>query len=197
MKLSKSKLFMLILCIILFAYSIFVGAPIKDNTVIINLVVLLIFLAYIIFNVIKNKPYKLIRSRLDIFVALLVFSSYISLIFQNYANLAGTIEYIIKYNAIFAMYIMIRDKVSKDNTYSNYVINTLCISSIFIFILGLDNLTFNISENFINFTGNVDVLNSDKRFLGIFGYANTTAILMLIVSLLAISEYLRVNTKKK
>ena len=197
MKLSKSKLFMLILCIILFAYSIFVGAPIKDNTVIINLVVLLIFLAYIIFNVIKNKPYKLIRSRLDIFVALLVFSSYISLIFQNYANLAGTIECIIKYNAIIAMYIMTRDKVSKDNTYSNYVINTLCISSIFIFILGLDNLTFNISENFINFTGNVDVLNSDKRFLGIFGYANTTAILMLIVSLLAISEYLRVNTKKK
>ena len=197
MKLSKSKLFMLILCIILFAYSIFVGAPIKDNTVILNLVVLLIFLAYIIFNVIKNKPYKLIRSRLDIFVALLVFSSYISLIFQNYANLAGTIEYIIKYNAIFAMYIMIRDKVSKDNTYSNYVINTLCISSIFIFILGLDNLTFNISEKFINFTGNVDVLNSDKRFLGIFGYANTTAIFMLIVSLLAFSEYLKVNIKKK
>ena len=65
---------------------------------------------------------------------------------------------------------MIRDLVAEEPRYKNYIINTLCISSISIFLLGLDNLTFNFLENFIELTNNVNVLNEDKRFLGIFGY---------------------------
>ena len=95
------------------------------------------------------------------------------------------------------MYIMIRDITKKDKKYINYIINTLIISAISIFLLGLDNLTFNYSEKFIELTNNVDVENGDRRFLGIFGYANTTAILMLIISIIAIGRYLKSNNKEE
>ena len=42
---------------------------------------------------------------------------------------------------------------------------------------------------------NVNVENGDKRFLGIFGYANTTGILMLIISIIAIGKYLTSSNK--
>lgn len=196
-QIKKLDIFVLLICMILYGYSIFIGAPIKDNTNVINLVVLTIFLIYILVNIIKNKKYKIIRNNIDIFIVILVFSSYISLIFQNYANLEATIEYIIKYTAILCMYIMIRDITKKDKKYINYIINTLIISAISIFLLGLDNLTFNYSEKFIELTNNVDVENGDRRFLGIFGYANTTAILMLIISIIAIGRYLKSNKKQE
>lgn len=196
-QIKKLDIFVLLICMILYGYSIFIGAPIKDNTNVINLVVLTIFLIYILVNIIKNKKYKIIRNNIDIFIVILVFSSYISLIFQNYANLEATIEYIIKYTAILCMYIMIRDITKKDKKYINYIINTLIISAISIFLLGLDNLTFNYSEKFIELTNNVDVENGDRRFLGIFGYANTTAILMLIISIIAIGRYLKSNNKQE
>lgn len=196
-QIKKLDIFVLLICMILYGYSIFIGAPIKDNTNVINLVVLTIFLIYILVNIIKNKKYKIIRNNIDIFILILVFSSYISLIFQNYANLEATIEYIIKYTSILCMYIMIRDITKKDKKYINYIINTLIISAISMFLLGLDNLTFNYSEKFIELTNNVNVENGDRRFLGIFGYANTTAILMLIISIIAIGRYLKSNKKQE
>lgn len=189
-KINKYDIFVVFICFILYGYSLFVGSPIKDNTKIMNMLVLIIFLIYILVKLIKKEKYKLIKSRIDIFIVLLVFSSYLALIFQNYANLESTIEYLIKYTTILSIYIMIRDVISVDKKYINYIINTLIVSSISIFLLGLDNLTYNCSENFIKLTNNVNVINNDKRFFGIFGYANTTAILMLVISLLTIEKYL-------
>ena len=195
-KINIYNIFVILVCLILFSYSIFIGSPIKNNTNAINLFALVIFTAYIITNMIINKKYKIIKNKIDIFVILLVFSSYIALIFKTYSNLEATIEYIIKYTAILSMYIMIRDVVIKDKKYINYIIITLTISSINIFILGLDNITYNIGQDFLNLTGNVELLNQDKRFNSIFGYANTTAIYMLTISILAIGKYL-ISKKRK
>ena len=196
-KINKYDIFVILICFILYMYSIFVGSPIKDNTMIINLLVLTIFLLYLLVNIIKIKKYKLIKSKIDIFIVILVFSSYIALIFQNYTNLEATIEYITKYTTILSMYIIVRDIVLVDKKYINYIINTLIISSISIFILGLDDLTFNYFIEFIELTNNVNVTNNDNRFLGIFGYANTTAILMLIISILSIGKYLISKNSKE
>ena len=190
-QIKKIDIFAIIICFILYGYSIFIGSPIKNNTNIINLVVLTLFIIYILVNIIKNRKYKVIRNSLDIFIIILVFSSYISLIFKNYANLESTIEYIIKYTTILSIYIMIRDIVQEDKKYANYIINTLIISGITIFMLGLDNFTFNYSERFIQLTKNVEVQNIASRFLGIFGYANTTGIYMLVISILAIGRNLQ------
>ena len=76
-QIKKLDIFVLLICMILYGYSIFIGAPIKDNTNVINLVVLTIFLIYILVNIIKNKKYKIIRNNIDIFIVILVFSSYI------------------------------------------------------------------------------------------------------------------------
>ena len=189
-EIKKYDIFVILICFILYGYSIFIGSPIKDNTSFINLCTLIIYAIYLIVNILINKKYKIIKSRLDIFVVLLVFSSYIALIFKNYSNLEATIEYIIKYTAILGIYIIIRDIISKDKKYINYIINTIMISSLTIFIIGLDNITNNFFERFLDLTGNVEVLNDDKRFISIFGYANTAATLMVVVSILVIGKYL-------
>ena len=197
-KINKYNIFVILICAILFGYSIFVGSPIKNNTNIINIIVLLIFLIYIIVETIKNKEYRIIKNKLDIFIILLVLSSYTALIFQNYSNLEATIEYIIKYTSILSMYIMIRDIVTKNRKYINYIIITLIISSISIFILAIDNYTFNFLNKFIEVTRNVEVLNKENRLLGIFGYSNTTAIYMLIISILATGKMIETkNIKQK
>lgn len=194
-KIEKYDIFVIIICAIIFAYSIFIGSPLKNNTNIINLVTLIIFVIYIISTIITNKKYKIIKNKIDIFVIILTFSSYIALIFQNYSNLEATIEYIIKYTTILALYIMVRDIVLRDKKYINYIITVIMFSSITIFIFGLDNITNNFLDDFLKNTGNVEVLNPDKRFNSIFGYANTTATLMVAISILAIGKYL--NTQKK
>ena len=196
-KINQYNIFVIIICLILYGYSIFIGSPIKDNTSFINILVLITFSIYLLTNILKIKNYKLIKNKLDIFIILLVLSSYIALIFRNYSNLEATIEYIIKYTAILSMYIMVRDIVIKDKKYINYILITFMISSISIFILGLDNITYNIGQEFLNLTGNVEVQNPDKRFNSIFGYANTTAIYMLAISILAIGKYLTAQSKKE
>ena len=196
-KINQYNIFVIIICLILYGYSIFIGSPIKDNTSFINILVLITFSIYLLTNLLKIKNYKLIKNKLDIFIILLVLSSYIALIFRNYSNLEATIEYIIKYTAILSMYIMVRDIVIKDKKYINYILITFMISSISIFILGLDNITYNIGQEFLNLTGNVEVQNPDKRFNSIFGYANTTAIYMLAISILAIGKYLTAQSKKE
>ena len=196
-KINQYNIFVIIICLILYGYSIFIGSPIKDNTSFINILVLITFSIYLLTNLLKIKNYKLIKNKLDIFIILLVLSSYIALIFRNYSNLEATIEYIIKYTAILRMYIMIRDIVIKDKKYINYILITFMISSISIFILGLDNITYNIGQEFLNLTGNVEVQNPDKRFNSIFGYANTTAIYMLAISILATGKYLTAQSKKE
>ena len=200
-KLKKIKafdIFTILICFILYGYSIFIGSPLKNNTEIINLIVLLIFVIYVIVNLIKNKSYRIIKNKIDIFIILLEFSSYIALIFKNYSNLEATIEYIIKYTTLLALYLMIRDIVKKDKKYINYIIYTLIFSAITMFVLGLDNLTFNISEKFSKLTNNVLVKNDDKRFWSLFGYANTNAILMVAISIIAVGKYLKsTNTREK
>ena len=196
-KINQYNIFVTIICLILYGYSIFIGSPIKDNTSFINILVLITCSIYLLTNLLKIKTYKLIKNKLDIFIILLVLSSYIALIFRKYSNLEATIEYIIKYTAILSMYIMVRDIVIKDKKYTNYILITFMISSISIFILGLDNITYNIGQEFLNLTGNVEVQNPDKRFNSIFGYANTTAIYMLAISILAIGKYLTVQSKKE
>lgn len=196
-KSKKNDFFVILICFILFGYSIFVGSPIQNNTNIINLFVLVVFFIYIVCILVKNIKYKIIKRKIDIFIIMLVFSSFISLIFQNYANLEATIEYIIKYTAILSFYLMIRDFILIDSKYTNYILNTLIISSLGIFILGLDNLTFNFFKGFIKITNNVEIANKDNRFLGIFGYANTTAILMLVTSIISSNMYLKASSKIK
>ena len=194
-KINRIDILAIGICLIIFLYSIFIGSPIKDNTQVINQIVLIVVLIYIIVKIFKEKRYKIIKRKIDIFVMLLVISSYIALIFKNYANLQATIEYAIKYTSILGLYIIIRDLVIKDKKYIGYIVDTILLSGVSIFLLGVDGLTYNVFEKIIKATNNVIVQNPDNRFLGIFGYANTTAIFMLIVSILAIGRLITCKGK--
>ena len=194
-KIKKLDIWAIYICLLIFTYTIFIGSPIKDNTQVINLIALITFLIYFLVILIKRR--KILKGKLDIFVLLLTFSSYIALFFGNYSNLEATISYLIKYTVLFGLYIIIRDIVKQDKKYINYLIFTFSISGIYIFFIGLDNITFNFSEKFLDKIGNVIVDNSDKRFMSVFGYANTCAILNVVLSIFAITKSINTNSKKE
>lgn len=196
-KAKKLDIWVIYICFILLAYSIVVGSPLKHNTGIIDLITLITFILYFIINLVRNKKFKIVKGKLDIFVIMLVFSSYIALIFRSYSNLQATIEYIIKYMALFSLYIIIRDFIKKDKKYINYIIVTIVTSGIYIFFVGLDNITYNITEKLMQAVGNVIVRNDDKRFMSVFGYANTCSILNILISILAIGKYINSTNKKE
>lgn len=188
------KLKFIMLSTIILLYGIFVGSPLIDNTKIINLIVIFVSFIYLIYKIIKDKDYKIIRRNVDIYVVLLVISSFISIIFQSYANLESSIEYIIKYASLLGIYIIFRDATESDKESYEWIKNTIIISGIILFLIGLDCITFNFTNKFIEFSKNVQVQNDNNRFIGIFGYANTSAIIMLIISILSINQNLK-NTK--
>ena len=192
-KIKKLDIWAIYICLLLFTFTIFIGSPIKDNTQIINLIVLVTFLIYFVICLIKRR--KILKGRLDILVLLLTFSSYIALLFGNYSNLEATISYLIKYTALLGLYLIIRDIVRQDKKYINYLIFTFSLSGIYIFLIGLDNITFNFSEKFLRAIESVVVENNDKRFMSVFGYANTCAILNIVLSIFAIEKSLNSSSK--
>ena len=113
-------------------------------------------------------------------------STILPFIFKNYASLNGTINFILKYWSIYGLYILVRNIVTNENKV-HIIINTFIISSIIPIIFGLDKLTYNVFEPFL------DLINAFKsietRMVSTFGYANTFAIYLAVMESLAISQY--------
>ena len=122
-----------------------------------------------------------------------MFSTILPFIFKNYASLNGTINFILKYWSVYGMYILVRNIVTNKNKVQ-IIINAFIISSIIPIIFGIDKLTYNIFEPFL------DLINAFKsievtRMVSTFGYANTFAIYLATMGSLAISQL--INTNKK
>ena len=190
------QLFLISLCVILGISGIFVGNPLTNNTRTITFVCLIISSIYILYKTIKDKEYKLIDNKMDIIMVLLTISSYISLIFNKYASMEGTIEYILRYTSILAIYFLVKEISRENEKLKKCISNTIILVGVIIFIFGIDNLTFNIFGNFldkINIPNIID--NNDNRMISTFGYANSFCIAMVISFILSIFSYLKENGK--
>lgn len=172
--------------------NIFIGPNIKQPIWLIQAIVSIFTLIYLIISKINQKRDIIIKGKIDIAVLIFMIATAVPLILKTYVSLEGTINFILKYWSVFGMYILVRNIVT-DNKKEKIIINVAIMSTIIPIVFGIDKLTCNIFEPFLNF---IDAVKTDDvRMISTFGYANTLAAYLALTTSLAISELL--NTEKK
>lgn len=192
------KINLISIFIIIILYSIFIGSPLEDNITTINIIIIIYT---IIFFIIRNKKnenkIKVISSKIDLFILLLCVSSVIPLLLNKSITITGSLNAFTRYLTIFAIYTIIKIQLKDRPKDAEYIIDAIIISGAIIFTIGIDNLTYNLFENFLTNIGTVSVMNQDYRFVSNFGYANTTAVTMVIMYILSVYKYNNEKNNKK
>ena len=192
------KINLISIFIIIILYSIFIGSPLEDNITTINIIIIIYT---IIFFIIRNKKnenkIKVISSKIDLFILLLCVSSVIPLLLNKSITITGSLNAFTRYLTIFAIYTIIKIQLKDRPKDVEYIIDAIIISGAIIFTIGIDNLTYNLFENFLTNIGTVSVINQDYRFVSNFGYANTTAVTMVIMYILSVYKYNNEKNNKK
>ena len=191
-KITIDNIGLIVILLTIILLNIFIGSNIKDPIWIIQTIVSLFILIYLIVKKIQKEKYLIIKGKIDIAVLIFMISTIISLIFNTYVSLEGTINFILKYWSVYGLYILTRNIV-RDKEKIKVVIKTITFSSIIPIIFGFDKFTINIFEPVYKFLNSVNI--EDTRMISTFGYANTLAGYLSFTICLAIGM-LR-NTQKK
>lgn len=189
MKIKGMDLIGYSICGILFLCGILIGSPLKNNIVIVNIFVMLLSIIYLIYHYKKEPEKRITYCMVDGFVVLLMVSSCIPLLAKTYVSLEGTIEYILRYSTITCFYFLVRNLITVDKKYVQYLVNTILVTGIVIFFFGIDNLTYNWARVFLEKIGTILFKNRDLRFFSTFAYANTLAVFMGMMTFLSIQKY--------
>lgn len=182
----------IILTIILL--NIFIGSNIKQPIWIIQAIVSIYTIIYLIIGKINKNDKLIIKNRIDIAVLLFMISTTIPLLLGKQISLDGSVNFILKYWAVYGFYILIKNIITNEKR-RDILINTIIISSLIPIIIGYDMLTFNNFEKIIDLLNLVKI--KDSRMISTFGYANTYAIYLGITTSLAIYKFLKSDKKKK
>lgn len=151
-----------------------IGTPFYiSNIYIVYMMIGIYSIFYYILSIIKKE--KIITNKLDMFIGLLAFSSFIPLIFKTYASLSDTIYGIIKYFSIFNIYIIIKNECRKNPKNIDVLINTLIVSVLILCIIGLDEINGNYLEGFKKFINFSYVEFDQVRIASLFSNANVMA----------------------
>lgn len=176
-----NKVLILSMSIIVILSSILVGDIFKSNIEIANAIIAFVSFGYLIWNC-KKKKVKLINNKLDIFVLIFMFAPYIPLIFGTYISLENTILSIFQNISITAIYFLAKEIQTQNNTKHSWLEFIILLSSIIIFIIGIDDITTGVFSSKLQTLGISRYLNPDERFIANIGYANSAAIVMAISS---------------
>ena len=185
------NIFKIVLSIILIVSAILIGSPISYNCEILSLVIVLVGIIFIIYNFFIRKE-KIIDSKLDIFILVLCLTPIIPIIFNTYISLNDTITSLLKYISCFVIYILVKKLVQSDEKNKNFILNIIIISSLFLCIIGIDDMTTKFFSNILENIKIPYVFNIENRMFSSFRYANTFAVI-LAVSVLLILD--RVNNR--
>jgi len=188
-----NNIFMILVSILLVASSLLVTSYSYYEYVQIAGVALIIL--YMIIRLIQKRPIKLIKNKLDIFVILLVLSTIIPVITNQYVSLYGSLQVILQYVFVLSIYFFIREISSNNKGLGKFISNSLIISAIFLIVLGIDRLTLNISESFMDILKIPDDMNGDNRLISVFGYVNAFAVYIASILFLNINQYLKNENK--
>ena len=185
------NIFKVVLSIILIVSAILIGSPISYNCEILSLVIVLVGIIFCIYNFVKRKE-KIIDSKLDIFILVLCLTPIIPIIFNTYISLNDTITSLLKYISCFVIYILVKKLVQSDEKNKNFILNIIIISSLFLCIIGIDDMTTKFFSNILENLKIPYVFNIENRMFSSFRYANTFAVI-LAVSVLLILD--RINNR--
>ena len=184
---------MIIITIVIAIFNVIIGANEKGLRTLPISIMLFIAITYLIARKIILKQKIVIKNKIDIFVLLFMCSTLLPLIFKTYCTYQGTVEFILKYFFVYAIYLVVRNTVDSKNKV-NIIIAVTTISSLIIAILGID------IQNQKYFNWLIEKLNlkytESYAFVSTFGYANTVAIYFSFCIFLAINQIQNLNKKK-
>ena len=187
------KIGFIIILLTIVLLNICIGSNIKQPIWLMQAIVSIFTVIYIITSKINKKQNLIIKGKIDIVVLLFMLSTVIPLVLKKYVSLDGTFNFILKYWSVYGMYILVRNIITSKQKI-RILINTVIISSIIPIIFGIDKLTLNIFETFLDFINAVKI--EDYRMISTFGYANTFAAYLGLTTTLAISQMLNEKTRK-
>ena len=179
----------LILSISLILGAIYIGTPLKNNTEMINIIVVLTTIYFIVCKIVKYKVTIIPKNK---FYILLLLSSIIPIICSKYASVEGAVEYVLRYTTAICIYLLANNL--KNRKYKENLINLLIISGIIIYFIALDIANLKITASFLKAI-NSQIGDGTQVFCGTFGYANSFAIYLGAIIILCIGKYLNSNHK--
>ncbi len=160
------------------------------NQELIQYIVYIFFTIYVLVKVFLKKPLKIIRTRLDICIIVLIVSTILPIFFNTYISLNDTVEHFLKYIELFIIYVLFREILYNNCKRIIIIENTLIILTIILGFIGIDNLTSNIVPSLLNMP---DFINGESRLVSLFGNPNILGI--YIASILFLSISLLINAK--
>lgn len=183
---------MIIISIVIAVFSVIIGANEKELRILPISILLLIAIVYLIARKIILNQNIIIKNKIDILVLIFIFSTLLPLLFKTYCTYKGTVEFILKYFFVYAIYLVVRNTVDSKNKV-NILIAVTIISSLVIAILGID------IQHKQYFAWLIKKLNLEYTesyaFVSTFGYKNTVAIYFSFCIFLAINQIQ--NLRKK
>lgn len=193
---KANKILYIMLLIILFISNLFIGTPVRYNIMYINLIVNITALICIGIKYFKNKE-KISISKIDICVIIIVFSTFLPLIFSTYLRLADTVEYILRYITVLNIY-MITKILTKDNKQViDNIFDVIIFSSILLIIFGIDMMTKNVFQGFYDILGIPRIINESTYRMGsLFRYPNALGIFLVISIILSVIRYVSKENSK-
>ena len=138
-----NKILTICIIVILIISAIFIGGPLKNNIEIINAIISIIAILYVIWKT-KKENKKIITNKIDIFVLIFMFSSCIPLIFNTYISLDSTVLSLYQTISATAIYFLSKQIKLETNNKYNFIEFGIILSSLIVFIIGIDNLTSNV-----------------------------------------------------
>lgn len=163
----------LMLVIAIFLTGALVGSPAKNNVQFIYVLIDIIAILHII--EMGRKKEKIIKDKMDIFVLILCLSSLIPILFGTYTSLNDSIAFALKYSSIFLVYLIVKENIKNDETARNGLIYTILTISAILVILGIDRMTWNLSETLTKFLDTTNLYQGEVRITSLFSYANSFA----------------------
>lgn len=184
---------MIIISIVIAVFSVIIGANEKDLRILPISIMLFMAIIYLMARKIMLKQKIVIKNRTDIFVLLFMGSTLLPYIFKTYCTYQGTVEFILKYFFVYAIYLVVRNTIDSKNKV-NILTAVTIISSLAIIILGIDIR----HEQYFGWL--IDKLNlkywPSQDFVGTFGYPNTVAVYFSFCIFLAMNQIQNLNKRK-
>lgn len=197
---SKMKIVEIGFYICLFLYGIIIGAPINENTYFLNLMINIITIVLFAINLIYCNKSAIKNNIIDLLITILVFSSFIPIIFKTYYSYYEAANYVIKYISIFCVYIIVRNLICiNGKKVIINIINILIITAIILTMIGILDMFPNNSKfnDFMKLINAIQIKNTEIRMDSVFGYANTFAAFLGVCLFMSSSLYLKENNNKK
>lgn len=171
MKKIKDNFAIIMIVIIILLSSLLIGSAVYPKNILPVFILLSLFsLGYYIV-----KKEKLIDSKIDIVILLLVITSMLILIFKTYTSLSGTIYLLMKYTCFFNIFIIAKHECKKNPQYIHIILNTIIFSIFIQCIFGLDEINGNYLLSIKEKLGYVKDGVVEGRIGGLFRYANVMA----------------------